>query len=81
MTPLTINVKVHSVHSEVLGNITVKHHNDWYDKSGECQISFGGGGAFTIIQQRSYTRAPVKDWHAVRRNQKKVHRKKKWQIL
>jgi hypothetical protein len=28
---------IHNVDSEVLGNITVEHHNDWYDE--ECQIA------------------------------------------
>jgi hypothetical protein len=51
----------------VLGNIAVEHHNDWYVE--ECQIAAEKKNkAYTKMQQRSYTRASVEDYLAVRRN-------------
>jgi hypothetical protein len=52
-----------------VGNTTVEHHNDWYDE--ECQISIEKKKVYTIMQQRSYTRASMEDYHAVGRNKKR----------
>jgi hypothetical protein len=52
----------------VLGNRAAEHHNDWYE---ECQIvTDKKNKAYTIMQQRSYTRASVEDYQAVGRRKK-----------
>jgi hypothetical protein len=48
-----ITHRIYNVASEVLGNIAVEHHNDWYDE--ECQIATERkNNAYAIMQQRSY---------------------------
>jgi hypothetical protein len=57
----------------VLGNIAVEHHNNWYDE--ECQIATEESNkAYTVMQQRSYARATLEGYQAVRKNEKKVCR-------
>jgi hypothetical protein len=69
MTQLTINgirySTIHNLVSEVLGNIAVEHHNDWYDV--ECHIATEKKNkAYAIMQQRRYARASVEANRAVR---------------
>jgi hypothetical protein len=61
---------IHKVASEVLRNIAVEYHKDWYDK--ECQIATEKKNkACTIMQQRSYTRSSVEELSGSKKKLKK----------